>query len=611
MRNILSVIAVAALAISCTTSHREVMLIPRPADVQMAEGWCRSDAPVTEVITDESPESPEGYVLTVAEDGITIESRGEAGLFYGRVTLGQLRRQYGRKIPQMTVCDWPRFQYRGTHIDVSRHFFTKEVIERQLREMATLKLNYFHWHLTDGTGWRLQIDRYPELTPGDHYTKDDVREVLALADSLHITVVPEIEMFAHSEEVIAAKPDLGCLVDRERHEYCIGNEEVFEFLQNVLDEVMDLFPSQYIHLGGDEADKSVWAACPRCQARMRHEHLASTDELQSYGICRMAQYLASHGRTPVGWDEILDGGLAPEAVVMSWRGEEGGRKAAEMGHDAIMTPGAYCYFDAVQDRPDMEPEAFGGYLPLSKVYSYDPAPEDMEGRGHILGVQSNLWTEKIAEPQHLEHMLWPRAFAIAEIAWTPAELKDYDSFRERALLKVAQMQEDGYAPFDLSKEYGEREGYGQVDEHKALGCPVTYGTEYFKGYAASGDGALTDGLHGSWAFQSEWQGFLNRDVVATVDLGETTAIERVTAGFGQWYSAMICMPVEVVFEASDDGENFRTLGSEMSPYDLKDPITRGYDFSWTGKDSARYIRVTGRINDDHWGWLFTDEITVR
>ena len=607
----LAAISIIAIATACTTSHREVMLIPRPVETVMAEGKCPADATVTETISTDAPESPEGYILSIAADGISIVSRSEAGLFYGRVTLEQLRRQYGRKLPQMTITDFPRFPYRGTHIDVSRHFFSKEVIERQLREMASLKLNTFHLHLTDGTGWRLAVDGYPELTPEEHYTKDDVREVLALSDSLHITVIPEIEMFAHSEEVIAVRPDLGCLVDRDRHEYCIGNDEVFTFLQDVLDEVMELFPSKYIHIGGDEADKSVWAACPKCQARMRHEHLSSPDELQSYGICRMAQYLVDHGRIPVGWDEILDGGLAPSAVVMSWRGEEGGRKAAAMGHDAIMTPGAYCYFDAVQDRPDMEPEAFGGYLPLSKVYSYDPAPEDMEGREHILGVQSNLWTEKIAEPSHLEHMLWPRAFAIAEIGWSPVEGKDYDSFRERALLKVAQMQEDGYTPFDLAKEYGEREGYGKVVEHKAFGCPVTYGTEYFSGYAASGDGALTDGRQGSWAFQNDWQGFLNRDVVVTVDLGKAMDIGSVTAGFGQWYSAMICMPVEVVFEASDDGENFRTLGSEKSPYDLKDPITRCYGFSWTGKEKARYIRVTGRINEDHWGWLFTDEIIVR
>ena len=595
--------------VSCSPEE-QLMLIPRPASVQMLGGRCDlNSAPCYESKDASIP--PEGYVLVLDRKHIQISSSDDAGAFYARVTLYQICRQYGAESPAMRIVDYPRFPYRGAHIDVSRHFFDKDVICKQLRMFASLKLNRFHWHLTDGTGWRLQIDAYPELTAGvPHYTKDDVREVLALADSLHITVIPEIEMFGHSEEVLAVYPELKCSGAGHASEYCIGSEKTFEFLETVLGEVIDLFPSEYIHIGGDEANMAVWEACPKCRARMKAEGLAEVRQLQSYGIRRIEKFVNSRGRKIIGWDEILEGGLADNAVVMSWRGEEGGRKAAGMGHDVVMTPGSHCYIDSYQDAPDKEPIAFGGYLPLSKVYSYDPAPEDMPGREHVLGVQTNLWTEQVPVPEHLEYMLYPRVFALSEVAWSPADGRDYDGFRQRALFKLKQAGEDGYNAFDLENEVGERKAYLEPVQHMAVGCPVTYETTYADNYTGGGDSALTDGLFGPWTFQERWQGFLNKDVIVTVDLGETKDIHEVRADFTQWRTAWICMPVEVSFEISDDGQAFRPLGTEAGGFDLEDLRPMYHEFSWNGDASGRYVKVLGRINERKWGWLFIDEIIV-
>lgn len=590
----------AALAVcSCSKAPQEPSVIPRPVSVEMGP---QADEPVI-------PDNPEGYVLTVTEGMVRIDATDEVGRFYAGQTLAALERQYGKDIPDMRITDWPRFPYRGLHLDVSRHFFDKEVVKKQLRMMASLKMNRFHWHLTDGIGWRLQIDAYPLLTQREHYSKDDVREVLALADSLHITVIPEIEMFGHSEEVIAVYPELKCRVEGASSEFCIGNEKTFEFLETVLDEVIDLFPSQYIHIGGDEANKDIWNACPLCRKRIATEGLPDVDALQSYGIGRIERFVNSRGRTIIGWDEILDGGLAPNAVVMSWRGEEGGRAAAAMGHDVIMTPGEHCYLNFYQDGPDKEPLAMGSYLPLSEVYNYDPAPEDMPGREHVKGLQGNLWTEYVETTDMVEYQLYPRLFAIAENGWSPSG-GDYGDFRLRAISRLRQAREDGYCTFDLE---GERDGGGICPDtlrHKAYGCPVSYGTDFSPQYAAGGEGALTDGLEGSWDFRSRWQGFLNSDAVFTVDLGKVRRIKEIGIRFGQWYSAWICMPVEVLFEASEDGETFWRLGAEANTADLKDPQPQLHRFSWKGREKVRFIRITARINDDKWGWLFTDEIIV-
>lgn len=584
------------------------------------------------------PASAEGYTLSIRRTGITIRSRGAAGLFYGVQTLLQLHERYGARIPAQEIADEPRFAWRGLHLDVSRHFFDKAFVRKQLRMMASLKLNRLHWHLTDAAGWRIAIDRYPLLTEvaawrvgrswqewesgghrycrfddprasGGFYTKEEIREVVAFADSLHITIVPEIEMPSHSEEVLAVYPELSCAGRGDAGgDFCIGNDAVFEFLENVLAEVIDLFPSEYIHIGGDEASKRAWATCPRCRARMRREGLAGVDELQGYAVHRVERFLRSRGRRMIGWDEILDGGLSPDAAVMSWRGEEGGRRAAAMGHPVVMTPGAYCYFDGYQDNPTTEPQAFSGYLPLSKVYAYDPAPADMPGRERVLGVQANLWTEYIPTPEHAEYMLYPRAFALAEVAWSPAEGKDSADFRRRALLRCDAARAAGYRVFDLRGEFGERKQAAEPVRHLGVGCRVTYATPWHRQYPAAGAAALTDGLRGPWSYQTRWQGFLDGAVDVTVDLGAVKPIREVTADFMQWHSAWIWLPERVEIEVSDDGRIFRPVGLVRNDYPQEERRPAYRAFGWRGEDRARYVRYRAVSNGR--GWLFTDEIII-
>lgn len=448
--------------------------------------------------------SPESYTLSVTPQQILIRATSGAGLFYGVQTLLQLAQPSGAgsySIASVEIEDTPRFAYRGLMLDVSRHFSTKEFIKKQIDALAYYKINRLHLHLTDAAGWRLEIKKYPLLTEfaawrtdptwkqwwnggrkyvrfdvpgayGGYYTQDDIREILEYARQHYITVIPEIEMPSHSEEVLAAYPQLSCSGEPYKNsDFCVGNEETFTFLENVLTEVMELFPSEYIHIGGDEAGKSAWKTCPKCQKRMKDEHLANVDELQSYLIYRIEKFLNNHGRHLLGWDEILQGGIAPNATVMSWRGEEGGIAAVTSGHRAIMTPGAYCYLDSYQDAPYSQPEAIGGYLPLKKVYSYNPVPASLtaEQAKLVYGVQGNLWVEYIPTPEHVEYMIYPRILALAETAWSAPERKSWPDFHTRALSAVADLQAKGYHPFDLKKEIGSRPESLQSVSHLALG----------------------------------------------------------------------------------------------------------------------------------------------
>lgn len=585
------------------------------------------------------PTSAEGYALSIRPECVTIRSRGAAGLFYGLQTLLQLYDYHGARIPAQEIVDAPRFAWRGLHLDVSRHFFDKAFVLKQLRMMASLKLNRLHLHLTDGAGWRLAVDRYPQLTEtaawrigrtwrewqtegrcyasegdpdayGGYYTKADVREMVACGDSLHIVIVPEIEMPAHSEEVLAVFPELSCTGKPGAGDFCIGNDATFEFLENVLAETLELFPSAYIHIGGDEASKVAWATCPKCRARMEREGLLGVDELQGYAVGRIERFLNAHGRQLVGWDEILDGDSTPEAVVMSWRNEESGRQAAAAGHEVVMTPDAYCYFDGYQDAPTAEPQAFSGYLPLEKVYGYNPAPADMPGRGQVLGVQANLWTEYIPTPEQAEYMLYPRAFALAEVAWSPADEKDYADFRHRALRLCVAARARGYTTFDLAAERGERPESLVPTEHLAVGCPVSFAIPWSKRYPADGAATLTDGRRGSWSYGNRWLGFLDSDMDATVDLGVVRPIHEVTADFIQWYSAWVWLPARVEIAFSNDGETFRNLGTVENDYPEEEHRPAYRAFGWRGTDQARYVRYRAFANGRPGGWLFTDEITI-
>lgn len=439
------------------------------------------------IIDEKFSSNKEAYLLVIDNTGIVIKAGSFGGAFYGVQTLGQLleyNSNNGATLPHIEIEDQPRFAYRGFMLDVSRHFFPLDFVKKQIDLMAHYKLNTFHWHLTDGPGWRLEIKQYPKLTSigawrthetwkewwnsprhyveegskgafGGYYTQDQARELIAYAAKKNITVIPEIEMPGHSEEVMAIYPHLSCTgKPYTSSEFCIGNEETFTFLENVLSEVIDIFPSEYIHIGGDEASREHWKECPKCQARIQNEGLANEDELQSYLITRIEQYLNSQGRRLLGWDEILEGGLAPDATVMSWRGKEGGIKAVKSGHQAIMTPGEFCYFDSYQANPDTQPEAIGGFLPLEKVYSYNPVPDTLTAKeaSLILGVQANLWAEYVPTQQHAEHMIWPRLIALSEVAWTQPQHKDWDSFKVRANNAIEVLQQKGYNPFTLSNE---------------------------------------------------------------------------------------------------------------------------------------------------------------
>lgn len=398
----------------------------------------------------------EGYRLDVNSSGVRIIAPQPNGLFYGVQTLRQLRiGENGGRFAQVGIVDQPRYAWRGLHLDVCRHFMPLEFVKKYIDLLAMHKLNVFHWHLTEDQGWRLEIKKHPRLTEfaawrmengekyGGFYTQDEVREVLAYARQRFVTVLPEIEMPGHAYAALAAYPQLSCtggpfeITSKPgvyEDVFCAGNEETFTFLQDVLAEVCDLFPSAYIHVGGDECPKKRWQACPKCQARMQAEGLADEHALQSYFIHRMEKFLNARGKRLIGWDEILEGGLAPDATVMSWRGTKGGVQAAREGHDVIMCPSSHCYFDFRQsDQPGERGADWGPPVDLAKVYSYEPMPEELseaEAR-HVLGAQANVWTERIHTPADVEYMVYPRACALAEVLWTNPPRRSWDDFQRR------------------------------------------------------------------------------------------------------------------------------------------------------------------------------------
>jgi hexosaminidase len=435
-------------------------LIPLPASFQYGIGSWMPDSRVSARV--EVGGAPESYKLDVMPGGATIVAADSTGLFYGKLTLDQLI-QAGGPIRAIHIEDAPRFRYRGMHLDVARHFLPVEFVKRYIDLMSRYKLNTFHWHLTDDQGWRIEIKKYPRLTEvggcrketvfdrsakvGDgtphcgFYTQDQIRDVIAYAKARHVTVVPEIEMPGHAKAALAAYPELACTpgpfdvrttwgVDEDV--FC-PKEETFGFIEDVLDEVARLFPGPYVHVGGDEVPKTRWRESPVAQEVMRRENLKDPDALQSWFIRRVERMLVARNKRLIGWDEILEGGLAPEATVMSWRGSAGGIAAAREGHDVIMSPGSHLYFDGYQGDPRFEPLAFGGPLPLSRVYEFEPVPDSLtpEQAKHILGAQANVWTEYMKTPSHVEYMAWPRALALAEVLWSPRASRSWESFDAR------------------------------------------------------------------------------------------------------------------------------------------------------------------------------------
>jgi hexosaminidase len=609
----------------------------------------------------------EAYGISVTPKRVLVSASSAKGHFYGLQTLMQLlptqiyssTRQGSDvkwEIPACTIFDEPRYEYRGGMLDVGRHFMPVAFIKKYIDLLAMHKMNKFHWHLTEDQGWRIEIKKYPKLTEigsnrketmkghytdnaydatpyGGFYTQDEVREIVKYAASKYIEVIPEIEMPGHALAAITAYPELGC----GGKTYEVGTrwgvyedifcptEKTFTFLEDVLTEVIDLFPGQYIHIGGDEAPKTVWENSKFVQKLKKEQDLKDEHEVQSYFIKRIDKFLTSKGKKMIGWDEILEGGLSPNAIIMSWRGEEGGIAAAKAGHYAIMTPTSSVYLDYYQGDPATEPLAIGGFLPLENVYKYNPTsdkfPEDAQK--YVLGTQANLWTEYVKTPEKAEYMLFPRLTAVAEIAWTPNELKNYDDFTNRLethferlrnkavnyaktyynvdfktgvltrgqpviMLSTADKEatvrytSDGSQPNEKSLTYKEggilltedatitTAAYGQ--DGKQLGNAVSKFfniskstgrpytlTEQPQGYTGGETYALSNGIKGIAGNTSTWVGFNGKDMNATFDFGRSNNFRNVTLAFYNAPDLWIVSPKSVEVFVSEDGKTFKSV----------------------------------------------------
>lgn len=668
----------------------------------------------------------EGYLLSVTPSSINITANTKTGIVYGLQSLFQLlpaiRTNAALTVSCMNIKDYPRFKWRGMHLDVSRHFFGPEFVKKYIDLMSQYKFNTFHWHLTDDQGWRIEIKKYPLLTQigawrvdknnitwssrpqaqlgeqanyGGYYTQEQIKDIIKYAALRNITIVPEIEMPGHSAAAIASYPFLSCMQQAQlpmtggnytniSSNYCAGNDSAFTFLENVLTEVMNLFPSQYIHVGGDEVDKTSWKNCPKCQERMKKEGLKNEEELQSYFIKRIEKFISSKKRKMIGWDEILEGGLAPEATVMSWRGEAGGIEAAKMNHNVVMTPGTPLYFDHYQADPATEPRAIGGFNTLKRVYDYNPIPKELDEQQSkfILGAQANLWAEFITTSKQVEYMVLPRMLALAEVLWSPQAAKDWNNFNERLQYHLKAFDQkglnyskgnfkvninpsiqDGKLLVSLSTEAYKGQVYYTSDGttpdlsskkyttpisidssvtikaitvvdgkimsaipaqqsfilHKAIGKNVSYTNPVSPYYRANGPSSLTDGVRGTEEIGKYWQGFSEKDMIATVDLGQSESIHSLTLGCLQHYNDWIFLPQFVKFETSENGVDFEEVKTIINPIDMNQK-TALYDFKATfAQRNVRYIRVTAKNNlcpPGHSGagkpsWIFTDELIVQ
>lgn len=587
--------------------------------------------------------SAEAYRLRVTPDTILVHAAGAEGFLRAAQTLRQLSGDKG--VACCDITDEPAYQWRGVMLDVSRHFLPVAYLRKQVDVLAAYKINRLHLHLTDAAGWRMEIKRYPRLTNfaawrtdslwktwwndgkrhyvqegtpgayGGYYTQDELRSLVAYAAERGITVVPEIEMPAHSEEVLTAYPELSCTHEPYKQaDFCPGSVATYDFLENVLKEVMAVFPSADIHVGGDEAAKASWASCPLCQHKMRELGLTDVHGLQAYLIAHMDKFLQSNGRRLVAWDEVIDPTLPSDATVMVWRGVDKAREAVRQGNDVVLSPGAYCYLDSYQDAPPTQPEAIGGYLTLEKVYNYVPdwGMTDAE-RTHVRGVQGNLWAEYIPSTAQNEYMLYPRALAIAEIGWNGTKTKNYPDFYRRALAQVDWLRTKRHVnAFDLRHEVGERSAKSHPVKHKALGAKVIYNKPYSPAYPAEGATALTDGLRGGWANNDgRWQGFIGNDCFdVTIDLGKAQRISSVSCDFMQVCGPEIYYPSEYQVSVSTDGTHYTEVFDykEVSQKTVQ-PDVRTY--AWKGKAvEARYVRVKAKPST-FGGWIFVDEVIVK
>lgn len=648
-------------------------------------------------IPDESVEQPEGYKLEITPTYIMVRASTAAGAFYAAQSLRQIfPTEFCSPKPVQgvawqarccSITDYPRFGYRGLHLDVSRHFFSVEFVKRYIDLLAMHKMNRFHWHLTDDQGWRIEIKKYPKLqtvascrkeTLIGHnselpqkfdgkqhcgfYTQEEVKEIVKYANQRFVTIVPEIEMPGHALAALSAYPELGCTggpYEPATHwgvfedVFCAGNDKTFEFVDGVLEEVCALFPGTYVHIGGDESPKDRWKVCPKCQKRIKDQGLKDEHELQSYFIKRAEKILAKYGKKLIGWDEILEGGLAPTATVMSWRGIEGGIAAARSGHDAIMTPGSHCYLDYYQSDPGNEPLAIGGLLTLERVYGYEPIPDSLteeQGR-HILGAQGNVWTEYIDNPAYAEYMVYPRASALSEVVWAPKAKRNWPDFMRRLQVHFTRLDllgvtyaksiydvkssfsggyvslrcgvpgtqvkytTDGtepkgtsagfYSPLPLQQSTTIKAVTTQKGVvlgktltvrffvHKASGKTYTMSVQPSQ-YSGGERYALTNGMAGALKSWNNWVGLQNSNIDPVIDLGAETDISRVTTHFINNKSAWIYPPRSIEVLVSDDGQNFRPVAKKTIDADnMQGNSLETVELSTPGA-KARYLKLVAQ-----------------
>jgi hexosaminidase len=622
----------------------------------------------------------EAYTLSVSENRVDIVGVDEEGIFRGMQTFFQLipasakaAKDYEEiEIPACEIFDRPVFKWRGLNLDCARHFMTKDFIKRYIDILAYYKFNVFHWHLTEDQGWRIEIKQYPKLTEigawrqeadgsiyGGYYTQEDIKEIVAYAQSRFITVVPEIEMPGHSLASLASYPENSCTGGPFevattwgvfKDVYCAGRDSTFYFLKNILDEVIDLFPGEYIHIGGDEVPKDRWQECPRCQQRIKDEGLKDEAELQSYFITRISKYLQSRGRSIIGWDEILEGGLAPGAIVQSWRGFEGAIEAARIGHYAISSPTSHTYLD--YDPDDLD---------LQTAYSFNPIPDELTGdeRKFIIGSEANMWTEH-APQETIDSKLFPRLLALSEVFWGNPSDRDYDEFHARVqkayddltaleiqygresklityttsfdednnefIIEFSILQDDidirytknGLEPDETAPPYTEPIRVGNTssltfsafrgdhfigkkftlsfDFHKALNAKLLLINPYDERYKAAGDNAIIDGVRGTDNFRDgAWQGYLGVDFEAVIDLGEEKNISEVIPRFYLNSTSWIFLPEKVTVAFSNDNERFDTKKVIVTDTEQKtsEIILKDYPFNFDTV-RARYIKVTAK-----------------
>lgn len=690
------------------SASRLMPVIPLPAHYEWRQGFLGVDSVMLfsgmssssiEYVVDKhlSELGKEGYLLNVMPTGILLKAQSEAGLFYGKTTLSQL--YTNGRIPCVQIKDSPRFVHRGVMLDVSRHFFSKEEIKKLIDRMSFYKLNRFHWHLTDDGGWRFEVDDYPELTRaaafrtnhvwqdwwknggkfvaegtpgacGGYYTKADIREIVEYASERFITIIPEVEFPGHSKEVFAAYPELCCAgKPYSGGTFCVGNEDTYTFMNSVLKTVMELFPSEIIHIGGDETNTAHWANCPKCQKLMRREGMKNLHELHNYIIGKAEGILMAAGRRLAGWDEIADEKLDKSSVIMSWQGEQAGIDAAQKGHDVILTPLHYLYLDYYQASPDKEPLAHDGYSPIEKVYAYNPVPDTLSTLclPHILGIQGNIWTEWIADWKHLEYMTFPRTLAVAEVAWSNQHMRSWPDFRNRLIPHIQRLQHEGVNTYTLSSdvEIGmkaatsqkvlelflkcERNdvdiryttdgkmptGYSRLYEKpiqledslllraatfkngikqgnvvtETYYCHKGIGKEVFSSLGENADEVLTDGcLGGKTYLDGSWMNFSGNQYF-TLDLGYVETIRQVSTRWMQLRAGArrnLPQQVEVLF--SVDGKEFIS-GGIIHKKELQDtPALQYQHYDLNVLRNARYVRINVKAVN---GGMSLDEIIVR